>query len=452
VFVPGLADLTGASVSRGSARVLALLAREPEAVYRPRHPERTALYRLFERHFDEYARIHEERFERGSGALRAVVPRTVEAYLDCGRLFGGFARLRCPQCRGDHLLAFSCQTRNFCTSCQGKRAALFAEKLEREILAPVPHRHMVFTVPKALRGLFERERKLLGLLPRCAFGAVRRLYQEHFSRRDAVPGMVASIQTFGSALNFHPHVHALLTEGVLEKGGAFLPLTQPDFAAIEELFRHVVLAELVKAERLSEGFRDRLLTWRHSGFSVYGAQVVLPEETGRIAHLARYATRAPLAQQRVQRGPDKTYVLHVPPDPATGATQPALDPLELIHRVAQQIPDPRQHLVRYYGAYANRARQRYRPAAEKPDGGGAGGRGPDADADAESGFANERRRSWARLLRKILEVDPLLCPRCQVEMKIVSVITDPVVIDAILRHVDGGGGHDPHDPSAPPAA
>jgi len=88
---------------------------------------------------------------------------------------------------------------------------------------------------------------------------VRRLYQEHFSRRDALPGMVASIQTFGSALNFHPHVHALVTEGVLEKGGGFLPLAQPDLAALEELFRRLVLAELVKAERLSEGHSDAVV-------------------------------------------------------------------------------------------------------------------------------------------------------------------------------------------------
>jgi len=235
---PCFAALTPAPTRWAPAPALVLLVGEPEAVYRPRHPERTALYRLFERHFDDYVRTHEQRFERPSGPLRPVVPRTVEAYLDCGRLFGGFARLRCPQCKGEHLLAFSCQTRNFCPSRQAKRAALFAEKLEGDILAPVPHRHVVFTIPKALRGLFERERKLLGLLPRCAFRAVRLLYQEHFARRDALPGMVASIQTFGSALNFNPHVHALVTEGVLEHGGAFSPLTQPDLAA------------LVKAERL----------------------------------------------------------------------------------------------------------------------------------------------------------------------------------------------------------
>ncbi|MEE8104664.1 MAG: hypothetical protein V3T86_03920, partial [Planctomycetota bacterium] len=54
------------------------------------------------------------------------------------------------------------------------------------------------------------------------------------------------------------------------------------------------------------------------------------------------------------------------------------------------------------------------------------------EATELSAFATERRRSWARLLRKVLEVDPLLCPDCRVEMQIVSVITETVVVDSIL--------------------
>ena len=49
---------------------------------------------------------------------------------------GGTPRLRCPACKCEHLLAFFCQTRNFCPSCQAKRAALFAEKLECERSSP----------------------------------------------------------------------------------------------------------------------------------------------------------------------------------------------------------------------------------------------------------------------------------------------------------------------------
>jgi len=60
----------------------------------------------------------------------------------------------------EHLLAFFRQTRNFRPSCQAKRAVLFAEHVTEHVLAPVPPRHVVFTVPKVLRKLFERERRL----------------------------------------------------------------------------------------------------------------------------------------------------------------------------------------------------------------------------------------------------------------------------------------------------
>ena len=36
-------------------------------------------------------------------------------------------------------------------------------------------------------------------------------------------------------------------------------------------------------------------------------------------------------------------------------------------RVLVQIPDPRRHLVRYYGAYSNRARGQRRKAENKLD-------------------------------------------------------------------------------------
>ena len=55
-------------------------------------------------------------------------------------------------------------------------------------------------------------------------------------------------------------------------------------------------------------------------------------------------------------------------------------------------------------------------------------------------------------MRRIFEVDPLLCPACGSEMKIVSVIMEPDVIDAILRHLKRTGMRDPFEGRAPPAA
>jgi hypothetical protein len=44
------------------------------------------------------------------------------------------------------------------------------------------------------------------------------------------------------------------------------------------------------------------------------------------------------------------------------------------------------------------------------------------------------RARWAELLRRIFEVDPLTCPRCQRAMRVVAVITDATVIARILAH------------------
>ena len=47
------------------------------------------------------------------------------------------------------------------------------------------HRYWrTFTIPKAIRGLFERERRLLGLLSRTAYEAVRKSFQALFARKD----------------------------------------------------------------------------------------------------------------------------------------------------------------------------------------------------------------------------------------------------------------------------
>lgn len=46
------------------------------------------------------------------------------------------------------------------------------------------------------------------------------------------------------------------------------------------------------------------------------------------------------------------------------------------------------------------------------------------------------RQNWARLIQKVYEVDPLLCPKCQGTMKITSSIEDLDIIEKILRHLD----------------
>jgi len=62
--------------------------------------------------------------------------------------------------------------------------------------------------------------------------------------------------------------------------------------------------------------------------------------------------------------------------------------------------------------------------------------------------------NWARFPRRIFEVDPLLCPRCGGGLAVVAVLTDPKVVDRILRPLSERGlPTSPHarDPPADPA-
>ncbi|MGQ9853611.1 MAG: hypothetical protein ACUVTG_09445 [Candidatus Oleimicrobiaceae bacterium] len=44
------------------------------------------------------------------------------------------------------------------------------------------------------------------------------------------------------------------------------------------------------------------------------------------------------------------------------------------------------------------------------------------EGEGASRFREKRRMSWAALIRKVYEVDPLRCPECGGEMKVVSFI------------------------------
>ena len=105
-------------------------------------------------HFEALERVHEERFEPTHGPLRAVARRAVGRLLDCGLLEHGFARVRCPECRAEFLVAFRCKGRPFCPSCHARRLAEWSLWLDEQLLARVPHRQVVFTIPKRVRPFF----------------------------------------------------------------------------------------------------------------------------------------------------------------------------------------------------------------------------------------------------------------------------------------------------------
>lgn len=181
--------------------------------------------------FTHLACLSPDRYQERYGFWRPVVSKAVQEFLKCGDLREGFARVRCPECGHDLFVAFSCKQRGICPSCHQKRTLITAINVAENIAAPVPHRQFVWTMPKRFRLYFRYSRDLLRELPKLAWEATVEVYRAVLGRKDVVPGMVAAIQSFGSLMTWHPHIHCLTTYGAFTPEGTFIPL--PDGLATE---------------------------------------------------------------------------------------------------------------------------------------------------------------------------------------------------------------------------
>ena len=390
------------------------------AIYRQRHPENSVLYRVLAAHFDAFLAQYETLFQRHYGYLRPVVREVVERYLDCANPMCGFARIRCPDCGNEHLLTFSCKTRHFCPSCHAKRREAWSIWLSRHLLLGVPHRQVVFTIPKIIRPFFRYDRALLGDLCLSAVSALGQ-YMKARADRDIMPGVIAVIQTFGNHINFHPHLHMLVTEGGRTGDGSFQPVPIFNDALLTRIFAGEVLALLVARDLIGPELRDKILSWRHTGFNTHSkVRTTTPKDARRVA---KYMAKPILALGRLSFDEDRGKVIYQYGHTDTEQTE--MDYLDFIARVTAHIPDKGQVMIRYYGLYSNAHR-----GMEKKRG---------ARAPVPSGQTSPPTRTtspgWRELIRKVYEVDPLICPHCGTEMKVIAFITNHAVIDKIIHHL-----------------
>ncbi|MCX5847111.1 MAG: transposase [Deltaproteobacteria bacterium] len=353
-------------------------------------------------------------------------------YLDCGDLHNGFSRVKCKDCGHEYLLAFSCKRRHFCPSCHQKRVVEFGEWLCCEVLKKVPHRHFVFSIPKILRRYFLYDRKLLADLSRCAWDALTVFLQEAVPEKKPVPGAVIAIQTFGDFLGFNPHCHILVTDGCFYGGKGMFRVAPPfDLKKLETIFRHKVFRMLLNKGKITEEMIRMISAWKHSGFHVFCGNRISPNDATAMENLARYIIRASFSQERMQYLDQEAKVVYTSkacPGHRFGDSKSnkVFDALEWLAAMCSHIPNKGEQMVRYYGYYSNVSRGKRQESTEDDD-------IPYIIESEEDVKAH--RRKWAKLIQKIYEVDPLICPKCQGTMRIISSIEDGEIIKAILKHL-----------------
>ena len=103
-----------------------------------------------------------------------------------------------------------------------------------------------------------------------------------------------------------------------------------------------------------------------------------------------------------------------------GTTHLVMSPLEFMQRLAALVPRPKLHLIRFHGVLAPNAKLRALAVPQEPE--APAQEAKPAECKANCAHHRPVRLSWAKLLKRVFEIDLERCPNCGGELKIIAAI------------------------------
>jgi hypothetical protein len=362
---------------------------------------------IFRYHGDAYRRA------RPPSTEQHRVMRAIEACRTSA--LGGHLDL-CDRCGYERPSYNSCRNRH-CPTCQClAQARWVAQRSER--IVPTHYFHVVFTLPAELRALALANRRILfAILFRAASQTLLALGADPH-RLGGLLGITAVLHTWTRDLQFHPHLHCLVTGGGLSPDAQrWVRTKSPNYLfpvrVLSSLFRTKFLAALRRAFRNGElQFRgstapladpaafDRFLDplyrrdWVVYAKHPFGG----PEQVFR--YLGRYTHRVAISNQRLKLVEQNRVQFRT-----RGEATVTLKPLEFIRRFLLHVLPAGFVKIRHYGLVAPANISTKLEAAAtllRQD-------APSTDSTTAPSLSVD----WRHLLASLTGIDLLRCPRCR---------------------------------------
>ncbi len=181
--------------------------------------------------------------------LSDVQHKASSAILNCksGRL--GYSVSQCAECGHIEVHNNSCRNRS-CPNCQAVKKELWVDKRRAEVIDS-PYFHVVFTLPHELNPLLYANQALLyGLFHRCCADTLLELSADK-KHLGATPGIIQVLHTWDQELNYHVHMHCIVS------GGGITP---------DHKIRTVKKNFFVRVEALRDKFKGKFLAGLQSFF------------------------------------------------------------------------------------------------------------------------------------------------------------------------------------------
>jgi hypothetical protein len=291
----------------------------------------------------QYAAEHGER----------MMPSHKKALADiaacCTKELGG--RLYCCDDCDDTFWSYHCCRNRACPKCHAGRTQEWLQERQAELL-PCDYFHAVVTVPPGLRAAFCRNQKLMyGLLMQVSAAAIKDLCADK-RYLGALPGILSVLHTWNGRLDYHPHVHLLLTGGGITADGQHWEPARGEFLVPVAVLSHKIAARFraaleakaptIFAEVSADVWRREWVSFcKHYG---HGNDAVL-------TYLSRYVFRTAICNARIL-DMDQTHVTFRWKDRGAGAWRTERLPgVEFLRRFLQHVLPRGFHKVRYYGLW-----------------------------------------------------------------------------------------------------
>jgi Putative transposase/Transposase zinc-binding domain len=319
---------------------------------------------VFRAYGDDYRAAHTLSPEQ-SKAMRAIEKCRTTA-------LGGHVD-HCGHCGHIEISYNSCRNRN-CPKCRGSQRAAWVDARELELL-PIQYFHIVFTLSHLLLPLARYNAQVLyDLLFRVA---AKTLQTFAGNRWDGKLGIILVLHTWGQTMNDHPHVHGIVTGGVLKNDGSAFVRAPKNFlfpvTALSPVFREKFIdalqalkdkgkLDLRGQEELATdaGWQGFLAKLRSHAWVVY-AKPPFAEPGHLIRYLGRYVNRIAIANHRIQSIDDGqitfTYLDNRDQSEQKIEKSMPLPAAEFIRRFLAHVPPRHVRRIRYYGFLVNSQRK-----------------------------------------------------------------------------------------------
>ena len=303
----------------------------------------------------------------------AIQMNTAHNIINCKTGAYGSNTSICEDCGKIHIHHNSCRNR-CCPMCQAIPKEVWMDARREDVL-DAPYYHLVFTVPDILNPVILSNQKLLyDALYHAASATIGELTADS-KYLGAKVGYICILHTWGSEMNFHPHIHTILLGGGLTTENKWKDNGQDFFLpirVISKVFRGKYLEELKllwEQEKLqfygsSEKYRNyyifqELLDTCYAMEWVPYCKKTFNGAQSVINYLGKYTHRIAISNYRIISMDEKTVTFSVKDYHNEGKWKKlTLSGMEFIRRFLMHVPPKRFVRIRHYGLLCSRTKKK----------------------------------------------------------------------------------------------